>query len=58
VDDETLVPDHNPKTNETNVSGFYIAGTLTMGREANKVFIENGRVHGEKIMTDIENKLK
>jgi thioredoxin reductase (NADPH) len=57
VNEETLVPHFNPETLETNISGFYISGTLTMGREANKVFIENGRVHGEMIMKDIEKKL-
>jgi thioredoxin reductase (NADPH) len=50
VDADTLIPQHDPDTYETNVKGLYIAGALTVGREANKVFIENGRLHGEKII--------
>ncbi len=57
VDDETLVPQHNPETLETNVAGLYVAGALTVGREANKVFIENGRLHGEQVVTAIAKKL-
>jgi len=53
VDEETLVPEHNKETFETNISGLYIAGTLAAGREANRIFIENGRAHGEIIMADI-----
>jgi thioredoxin reductase (NADPH) len=35
---------------ETNVPGVFIAGVLSAGFDANKVFIENGRGHGEKIV--------
>lgn len=57
IDEETLVPQHNPETFETNVSGLYIAGTISAGREANKIFIENGRLHGEPIMESVRNSL-
>jgi len=53
VDEETLVPEHTEDTFETNISGLYIAGTLAAGREANRIFIENGRAHGKVIMADI-----
>jgi len=54
INESTLAPEHNKETLETNVLGLYIAGALTVGNEANRIFIENGRVHGEMIMTAIE----
>jgi thioredoxin reductase (NADPH) len=35
---------------ETNVAGLYIAGVVVAGYDANKVFIENGRHHGEVLV--------
>jgi thioredoxin reductase (NADPH) len=49
-DAESGIPHHDPETMETNVPGVFIAGVLTAGYNANKVFIENGRGHGEKIV--------
>lgn len=48
-DPETGIPNHDPATMETNVEGVFIAGVLSAGFNANKVFIENGRGHGELI---------
>ena len=50
IDDETGIPSHDPDTMETNVAGIYIAGVLAAGYNANKIFIENGRFHGPKIL--------
>jgi thioredoxin reductase (NADPH) len=55
---ETNVPEFNPETMESNVSGLYIAGVLAAGHDANVIFIENGRLHGEPIAKDIARKLK
>lgn len=49
VNPETLVPEHNPETLETNVRGLYVAGAIVSGRMTNRIFIENGRFHGEQI---------
>lgn len=49
VDSQTGVPAHDHATMETNVPGVYIAGVLSSGFDANKVFIENGRGHGAVI---------
>ncbi len=49
VDETTGIPAHDPVTMETPVPGLYLAGVLTAGRDANKVFIENGRDHGARI---------
>jgi thioredoxin reductase (NADPH) len=53
VEPERGEPVHNPDTMETNVPGLYIAGGIAAGRQANKIFIENGRLHGAKIVNHI-----
>jgi thioredoxin reductase (NADPH) len=53
VDERTGVPRHNPDTLETAVAGIFIAGVVVAGNDANKVFIENGRYHGDKIVARI-----
>ncbi|MCG0238928.1 MAG: YpdA family putative bacillithiol disulfide reductase [Firmicutes bacterium] len=50
IDPETGVPQHNPETMETNVPGLFLAGVVAAGYDANKIFIENGREHGERIV--------
>lgn len=51
-----FVPDYDPSTMETNVSGIYLAGVICGGMETNKWFIENSRVHAEMILEDITQK--
>ncbi len=53
VKEETLEPYHDTETFETNVPGLYVAGTVTAGIHTEKVFIENGRLHGIDIVKDI-----
>jgi thioredoxin reductase (NADPH) len=53
IDKATGIPAHNPETLETHVPGIFIAGVVVAGYDANKVFIENGRHHGEKIVARI-----
>ena len=50
IDEKTLKPAVDPETFESNIPGLYLAGVMIAGVEANKVFIENGRFHGEKIV--------
>ncbi len=50
IDEETGIPSHDPTTMETDVPGVYIAGVIAAGHDANKIFIENGREHGERIV--------
>jgi len=54
IDPETGVPAHDPVTMETNVPGVFIAGVLAAGNNANKIFIENGRGHGNLIVQRIK----
>ena len=50
IDSKTGIPSHNTHTLETAVPGIFIAGVVVAGYDANKVFIENGRFHGDKIV--------
>jgi len=50
IDPVTGVPAHHPDTLETTVPGLFIAGVVVAGFDANKVFIENGRFHGDRIV--------
>ncbi len=50
IDPESGKPNVNPETCETNAPGIYLAGGVVAGRENNKIFIENGRFHGKKIV--------
>jgi thioredoxin reductase (NADPH) len=50
IDPVTGIPSHDPATLETSVAGVFIAGVVVAGYDANKVFIENGRFHGDKIV--------
>ena len=49
----TGIPEHNSDTLETNVPGLFIAGVVVAGYDANKVFIENGRYHGDRIVAHL-----
>lgn len=50
IDPVTGIPSHDPETLETSVPGVFIAGVVVAGFDANKIFIENGRYHGDKIV--------
>jgi thioredoxin reductase (NADPH) len=50
IDPTTGIPAHDPDTLETSVAGLFIAGVVVAGFDANKVFIENGRFHGDRII--------
>lgn len=50
LDPETGIPSYDPDTMQTTVPGLYIAGVVVAGYDANKVFIENGRHHGEVLV--------
>ncbi len=49
IDAASGIPFFNEETMETNVEGLYIAGVIAAGNNANQIFIENGRFHGEQI---------
>jgi thioredoxin reductase (NADPH) len=53
IDKTTGIPEHDPATLETSRPGVFVAGVVVAGYDANKVFIENGRYHGDKIVARI-----
>lgn len=53
VDPDTYVPTHDAKTLESNVAGIYVAGAIVSGKMTNRVFIENGRFHGQQIFRSL-----
>jgi len=55
-DGDTLRPQYNTETYETNVPGVYLAGSIVGGRFNAEVFIENGRFHGETVVKAIASK--
>lgn len=53
VDRTTGIPAHEESTMMTPVAGCYLAGVMASGNDANRLFIENARGHGELIVRDI-----
>src|SRR5690242_3255670 len=53
IDDKSGIPAHDPNTLETTIPNLFIAGVVIAGFDANKVFIENGRYHGDKIVAKL-----
>lgn len=55
---ETGRPFFDELTMETNVPGIFIAGVIAAGNNANEIFIENGKFHGEHIAKEIKQRLE
>ncbi len=53
-DPETLVPQYDPETLESNVSNLFLAGSIACGCKTWEIFIENGRAHAGLVMAEIE----
>ena len=50
VDPASGIPSYDPATMETPVAGCFIAGVIAGGCDSNRLFIENSRDHGDKIV--------
>ena len=57
-DPESYAPSFNEETFETNVPGIYLAGQVITGRYSGRIFIENGRFHGEQVIKVIAGRTK
>jgi thioredoxin reductase (NADPH) len=57
IDPVGLVPAHDPETFETNVPNLFLAGGVVAGLDSAPVFIENGRLHGEKVVALVAGRL-
>ena len=56
IDEATGRPSYDAETMESNVEGIFIAGVIAAGNNANEIFIENGRFHGDQIANEIKRK--
>ena len=57
VEEETGAPVHNDTTFETTVTGLFVIGAAVAGKQSGKIFIENGRFHGEVAIREIAARL-
>ncbi|MGO4542863.1 YpdA family putative bacillithiol disulfide reductase [Paenibacillus sp. 2TAB19] len=57
IDPETQIPTFDSETYETNIKNIYVAGVVT-GGITNKVFIDDGRLHGPRIAAKIAGDLR
>ena len=53
IDEETGRPIYTEDRMETNAENIFIAGVIAAGNNANEIFIENGRFHGDAIAQTI-----
>jgi thioredoxin reductase (NADPH) len=53
IDPASGVPAHDPLTMATPLPGVYLAGVIASGFQANRIFIENGRDHGDLIVAHL-----
>jgi thioredoxin reductase (NADPH) len=54
VDAATGAPVHDETTFETTVPGLFVIGAVVAGSQSGRIFIENGRFHGEVVIQEIE----
>ena len=54
--DPKRYPAYNPETQESNLPGLYLAGVICGGMDTHVWFIENSRIHAERIVADIVGK--
>ena len=57
IDPGTCGPRHDPETFETNVTGLYVIGAMVAGKASGRIFIENGRFHGDLVIREIAKSL-
>lgn len=57
-DNDSLSPELDPDTFETNIPNLFIAGGAIAGRNTGSIFIENGRFHGERIARVLSQRLR
>ncbi|MDQ3068247.1 MAG: YpdA family putative bacillithiol disulfide reductase [Acidobacteriota bacterium] len=50
-------PRHDAGSYETNVPGLFLAGAVIAGRQSGRIFIENGRFHGEQVIQTVATRL-
>lgn len=54
--DDVRKPTYDEDSHETNVKNIFLAGVICGGMNTHRLFIENSRVHAEKIISAIKNR--
>jgi thioredoxin reductase (NADPH) len=57
IDPVEGAPVHNPDTFETTVPNVFVIGAFVAGKQSGRIFIENGRFHGEVVVRTIAQRL-
>ncbi len=58
IDPTIGAPFHNPDTFETSVPNLFVVGACVAGSQSGRIFIENGRFHGEVAVRTIAERIK
>jgi len=58
IDPDTNAPVHDEESFETSVPGLFVIGAFVAGRQSGRIFIENGRFHGEVVIKEIEKRTR
>jgi thioredoxin reductase (NADPH) len=56
IDPDTCGPRHDAETYETNVKDLFVIGAMVAGKASGRIFIENGRFHGQVAIDEIANR--
>jgi thioredoxin reductase (NADPH) len=57
IDASIGAPFHNPDTFETSVPNLFVVGACVAGSQSGRIFIENGRFHGEVAVRTIAERI-
>lgn len=57
IEPESGAAVHDENTYETTVRGVFVIGAAVAGRQSGRIFIENGRFHGEAAVAEIASRL-
>ena len=57
VDEGEGAPRHDPNTFETTVPNLFVIGAFVAGKQSGRIFIENGRFHGEVVINELARRL-
>ena len=58
LDSDTCGPRHDAQRYETNVPGLFVIGAMIAGKASGRIFIENGRFHGQVVIDEIGSRLR
>ena len=57
IDEASEAPVHDAETFESTVPNLFLAGAVIAGKQSGRIFIENGRFHGEVVIREIAKRL-